>query len=247
MNTCPQGFICVNNFHIIYITIISLMILYGFRNQYYKDIYNKLQKNKLEASLSNSVQPQVQPQVQQQQVQQPQVLQPQVQPQVQQQQVQQPDILPQEITINNRDRDLAVINDPLYPPLQRNYNVPNIKLMPINIETRESGGDYQQIGMLHKKENIDKAIDKPGNNDESVILGLYGKPTYRGSNRWLYYVISEKNSIKIPLKLEDVDCTSDNRGCKELMDGDNINVPQYNGEFQVNIYKFDAPRYIPYV
>jgi hypothetical protein len=242
MNSCPQGFICVNNFHIIYITIISLMILYGFRNQYYKDIYDKLKHNELKTnSQSTSVQPldfELQPQVQQPQVQQSQVQQP---------QVLQHDILPQEITINNRDRDLAVINDPLYPPLQRNYNVPNVKLMPINIETRESGGDYQQIGMLHKKENIDKAIDKPGNNDDSVILGLYGKPTYRGSNRWLYYVISEKNSIKIPLKIEDVNCTSDNRGCKELMDGDTINVSQYNGEFQVNIYKFDAPRYIPYV
>ena len=232
MNTCPQGFICVNNFHIIYITIISLMILYGFRNQYYKDIYDKLKHNELKTnSQSTSVQPLDF-----------ELKQPKVEPQVLQ-----PDILPQEIIINNRDRDLAVINDPLYPPLQRNYNVPNVKLMPINIETRESGGDYQQIGMLHKKENIDKAIDKPGNNDDSVILGLYGKPTYRGSNRWLYYVISEKNSIKIPLKIEDVDCTSDNRGCKELMDGDTINVSQYNGEFQVNIYQFDAPRYIPYV
>ena len=232
MNTCPQGFICVNNFHIIYITIISLIILYGFRNQYYKDIYDKLKHNELKTnSQSTSVQPLDF-----------ELKQPKVEPQVLQ-----PDILPQEIIINNRDRDLAVINDPLYPPLQRNYNVPNVKLMPINIETRESGGDYQQIGMLHKKENIDKAIDKPGNNDDSVILGLYGKPTYRGSNRWLYYVISEKNSIKIPLKIEDVDCTSDNRGCKELMDGDTINVSQYNGEFQVNIYQFDAPRYIPYV
>ena len=241
MNTCPQGFICVNNFHIIYITIISLIILYGFRNQYYKDIYDKLQDNKLNIpSEITSIQSLGVQQVQPQQVQPQQVQPQQVQPL-------QPDILPQEIIINNRDRDLAVINDPLYPPLQRNYNVPNVKLMPINIETRESGGDYQQIGMLHKKENIDKAIDKPGNNDDSVILGLYGKPTYRGSNRWLYYVISEKNSIKIPLKIEDVDCTSDNRGCKELMDGDTINVSQYNGEFQVNIYQFDAPRYIPYV
>ena len=113
----------------------------------------------------------------------------------------------------------------------------------------KNGHNVIIIDNLHsgKKENIDKAIDKPGNNDESVILGLYGKQTYKGSNRWLYYVISEKNSIKIPLKIEDVDCTSDNRGCKELMNGDTINVPQYNGEFQVNIYKFDAPRYIPYV
>jgi len=226
MNTCPQGLICVNNFHIIYITIISLMILYGFRNQYYKDIYNKIQHELNITSQATSIQPLV------------------IEPK---KQVLQPNILPQEISINNKDRDLAVINDPLYPPLQRNYNVPNIKLMPINIETRESGGDYQQIGMLHKKENIDKAIDKPGNNDDSVILGLYGKQTYKGSNRWLYYVISEKNSIKIPLKLDDVDCTSDNRGCKELMDGDTINLTQYNGEFQVNIYKFDSPRYIPYV
>ena len=210
MNTCPQGFICVNNFHIIYVTIISIMILYGFRNKYYEDVYSKLYLNKLDQIKNSNLQPNLQPNL-------------------------------------NTYRDLAVINDPLVPPLQRNYNVPNIKLMPINIETRESGGDFQQIGVLHKKDNVDKTFDKPGNNDETVILGLYGKQTYKGSNRWLYYVISEKNSIKIPLKIEDIDCSTDNRGCKELMEGESVNIGQYNGEFQVQIYKFDSPRYIPYV
>ena len=62
---------------------------------------------------------------------------------------------------------------------------------------------------------------------------------YRGSSNWLYYTSSDKNtSIKIPISKEGKDCTDD-QGCKEIYDGDQINIPAYNGSFKVKMYKFD--------
>jgi hypothetical protein len=136
----------------------------------------------------------------------------------------------------------------LQPPLMRNYHTdPNgVKMMPINVETRESGGDYQQVGMLYKDTIIDE--DKaPGNNTDSNILPLFGKPVYKGSQQWNYYTATDKyNQIKIPLSINNTNCTDD-RGCKEIMDTEQIAVPGYNGNFKVQIYKFDSPKYIPYV
>ena len=217
MNTCPNGSICINNSHMIYISVISLLLIYIVNNQYYKDIFiklNKAKKNKntkVDLDIFNSYNNNVNE------------------------------------NYIERDRDRAVINDPLYPPLKRNYNFPVVKKMPINIETRESGGDYQQIGVLHKTENTNKNFSKPGNNDESVILGLYGKPLYKRSSNWLYYVISDKNNIKIPLVINNVNCSNDTQGCNEIMNGEVIEIAQYNGSFKTEIYKFDSPKYIPYI
>lgn len=229
MNTCPNGFICINNSHMIYISVISLMLIYIVNDQYYKDIFIKLKKANINTNINETINSNTDPNTN-------------VDLNL--------DIYNSYNNNSNKDyidRDRAVINDPLYPPLKRNYNFPEVKKMPINIETRESGGDYQQIGVLHKTENTNKNFDKPGNNDESVILGLYGKPLYRRSSNWLYYVISEKNNIKIPLVMNNVNCSNDTQGCKEIMNGEVIDIAQYNGSFKVEMYKFDSPKYIPYI
>ena len=141
--------------------------------------------------------------------------------------------------INNyRQHNENVISDPLYPPLKRG--------IPINIETRESGGDYQQLGILSKGA-INDDTETPGNNTDSVILPLYGKPTYRGSNKWLYYTETDKlHPVKIPVNFGGKDCTDD-YGCDEIYDGTNVSIPSYNGDFTAKIYKMNKPRYIPYV
>lgn len=138
------------------------------------------------------------------------------------------------------ERDYRALVDPLYPPLKR--NPPGL---PINIETRESGGDYQQVGMLSKKTNINGDLSSPGSNTDSNVMPLFGKPTYKGSSNWLYYTASN-GGIKIPLTINSNDCTDD-RGCSEINDGDSINIDEFNGVFNAKIYKFDKPRYIPYV
>ena len=113
--------------------------------------------------------------------------------------------------------------------------------IPINIETRGSGGDFQQLGVLSKDTISNDQEDSPGNNTDSVILPLYGKPTYRGSNRYLYYTETDKyNPVKVPINYKDRDCTDD-QGCDEIYDGDQVTIPSYNGVFNVKIYKLNKP------
>ena len=86
-----------------------------------------------------------------------------------------------------------------------------------------------------------------GNNTEPVILPLMGAPTYNGSNKWTYYTATDKyNQIKLPITNNNRQCDSE-YGCDELYDGDNVTIPAYNGSFQVKIYQFDKPRYLPFV
>lgn len=160
---------------------------------------------------------------------------------------------PNELEYVAVDMDKERLENPLMPPLSRNYYhktdgieyIPKHSI-PINIETRGSGGDYQQIGILYK-EDIQDNDKAPGNNTDSNILPLFGKPTYKGSSQWNYYTATDKNhQIKIPLQIGSTNCT-DERGCSEINEGDSIQVPAYNGTFKANIYKLDSPRYIPYV
>jgi hypothetical protein len=150
----------------------------------------------------------------------------------------------------NKDHE-RVIN-PLLPPERRNqYIDPNSHVMvspgvPINIPTRGESGGFQQIGVLHKIETSDETM-KVGNNTEPVILPLLGAPTYNGSHKWTYYTATDKyNQIKLPITNNNRKCDSE-YGCDELYDGDNVTIPAYNGSFQVKIYEFDKPRYLPFV
>jgi hypothetical protein len=135
-----------------------------------------------------------------------------------------------------------VIN-PLLPP-ERSYE--NTYGVPINIPTRGSSGGFQQIGMLYKQ-NITDNSATIGNSSETAIFPLYGRPIYPGSNKWSYYTASDKfNSVKMPITHNGRRCDAD-YGCHELYNGDIIQIPAYNGDFKVEIYDYDKPRYIPYV
>ena len=141
--------------------------------------------------------------------------------------------------VKNIDR---IIN-PLLPP-ERSYV--NTYGIPINIPSRGPQQTYQQVGVLYK-DNIENTDKQPGNNNESNILPLYGRPSYSGSNRWNYYTSSDKfNAIKLPISIDGRKCT-DTTGCAELMNNDLISLPSYNGKFKVDIYNIEQPRYIPNV
>jgi len=135
------------------------------------------------------------------------------------------------------------IINPLLPP-ERSYV--NTYGIPINVPSRGVSAGYQQVGVLYKNEISDdgKTI---GNSSETVILPLYGQPTYPGSNKWNYYTASDKfHTVKMPVTIDGRKCTDDT-GCSEIYNGDNVSIPAYNGNFRVEIYDFDKPRYIPYV
>jgi len=225
MKHCPQGLICINNMHIIYISIILLLVLYFCTNQHVSNIY-KYNNEEIIKRFEDSL--------------------------FKKREIDNVVNKIQNINkgINNySSRDIGLIVNPLQPPLKRNYHFsnPSINRMPINIETRESGGDYQQVGILHKDSHIDTSFNKPGSTDDTVILGLFGKPLYKGSSNWNYYVLSHKNNLKIPLILDNNNCTDNTNGCNEINNNDTINIDQYNGSFKVQLYKFNAPKYIPYI
>lgn len=141
-----------------------------------------------------------------------------------------------------RNKAYERIINPLLPP-ERSYTA--TYGVPINIPTRGSEGGYQQIGYIFKDE-INDETKTIGNNSESVMMPLYGAPTYNGSNKWMYYISSDKfHSIKMPIQYKNKKCDSE-FGCDELYNDDIVDVPSYNGKFKVNIYEYDKPKYLPY-
>ena len=135
------------------------------------------------------------------------------------------------------------IINPLLPP-ERSYT--NTYGTPINIPSRGPSQSYQQVGILYK-ETIANTEQQPGNNNETSILPLFGRPTFNGSRKWNYYTSSDKfHNFKIPITKDGRKC-NDDLGCDEIMNGDMIDIPSYNGKFKVDIYSYDRPSYIPYV
>ena len=150
------------------------------------------------------------------------------------------------------NKDYERVINPLLPPERRNqYIDPNSTVMvspgvPINIPTRGYAGGSQQIGALYKQDASDETI-KIGDNNEPVILPLFGMPTHNGSNKWMYYTTTDKfNQVKLPITNKNRQCNLEH-GCDELYDGDIVTIPAYNGNFKVNKYEFDKPRYIPHI
>lgn len=141
------------------------------------------------------------------------------------------------------NHNLERIINPLLPP-ERSYV--NTYGIPTNIPSRGFSGGYQQIGTLHKT-NITDTDSLPGNNNKSVILPIYGQPTYPGSNKWNYYTTSDKNTmVKMTFKVNGK-MSDDRHGVNELMTDDQVQIPEYNGDFSVKKYQFDQPKYIPLV
>lgn len=102
--------------------------------------------------------------------------------------------------------------------------------MPINIPTQGLPESFQSIGII-----------KTGDQ----ILPLYGRRTIGGSDRWNYYTRTDTfNPVPVPLRAHRRNCMDD-VGCPELMSGEHITVDALNKEGQVDIYRFDGPKYIP--
>jgi len=263
---CPRGFICVNNYNLLLILVAVIICIYVVNKQIYLSVYNKMLEKRIEGEelkensgldfgMTNP------PSI---------VLDKDSFDGYNYNNKNMGAVLNSPSPFNNPtrgrgganqnggnnqmvDMDRVALNDRLYPPLSRNHYTdpdgmvrasPQQMGMPINIETRGSGGDFQQVGIL-SKQNIDEDGKTPGNNTDTNILPLYGKPIHRGASRWLYYTETDKyNPVKIPITVGNRDCTDD-QGCEELYDGSDVVIPSYNGVFKVKIYKFNKPRYIP--
>jgi len=152
-------------------------------------------------------------------------------------------------SVNKKQRDMDVVNNPLAPPEQRHQQqqVPIIfNNQPINIPilshdqpnngrigirvneyTRGEPDSYQQVGVLYQVDG--KAYQ------------LFGRHTYPGSWEWEYYVMG-KDSGGMNMKHQ-----LDTK--KEIYTGDKVTVPFSSGEFTAEIYEMDKDeyRYLPYI
>lgn len=107
----------------------------------------------------------------------------------------------------------VVVYKRVFPQKQRPiFNVPTQRIDP-----------FTRIGYLYK-ENSD------------VMLPLHGRQTHVRSNTWNYFTYTNDDSrIRIDIRIKDRNCMK-NTGCKELYDGDTINIPELNGLFKVKLY-----------
>lgn len=122
----------------------------------------------------------------------------------------------------------------LYRQMNDKLDEPSRSYFPgtrINIHTRGEELPYQSMGYVFRSED-----DPDYNKDEVNRLVLYGRPDYRGSDIYEYYVISPKDDIKVPL---------DNT--REIFSGDKISIRGYSGEFTAEVYEYREYKYIPYV
>lgn len=144
--------------------------------------------------------------------------------------------------INVSTRSVDSINDPYAPPLKQNAyftNSSDVRGIPINIETRDTGMSYQQIGIL-----------TPMNNTSGdLILPLMGRKLMNGRDKWQYYTMANGSSTlhtKLPVSVNGRSCTGE-YGCNDIQNGDTVYVQGYNNVFTATVYENGAFSYIPYI
>ena len=102
--------------------------------------------------------------------------------------------------------------------------------LPINIPTQGLPESFQSVGIIKAGEQI---------------LPIYGRRTTGASDRWNYYTRTDTfNPVPLPVQSKRRNCMDD-IGCPELMSGEHVNVSALGKEGQVEIYRFDGPKYIP--
>ena len=217
MAICPDGFICFNKETVLFIFVILMLILLYGINSNKYAIHQKSDSTNVQLTKLTNLEKKIEL--------------------LEKQPEKKQDVIVQKVPINIVDTDYQRITNPLVPPEMRNPLQPGVAVngVPINIPTRGSVSHFQQIGSVSNMSG------------SARILPLYGKPTYPGSSKWIYYTINNDfPSVKLPIQCNGRDCTGE-YGCNELYESDNVSVPPYNEDFKINLYQFDKPRYIPYL
>ena len=126
-----------------------------------------------------------------------------------------------------KEEDNEPYREDIYrPDIRRRIRTP-----PFNYPTRGPPEQYDMVGFLQD------------NDDPNKLQQLYGRRTYPNSNNWNYYVKSDQyHQIPIPVNIDGKNCT-DETGCKELQNKDNINV--FNKQQTATIYKPEPYYYNP--
>jgi hypothetical protein len=153
-------------------------------------------------------------------------------------------IIIKETSINNIDNTLRpvpiplmadVLLNPYQAPLRDDRYYPTIMGMggiPINIPTQSVNSSYRQVGILTRGD---------------TILPLMGKPLFTNRDKWNFYTMNDKNNmIKLPLSNKGKSCTNE-FGCDNIYNGDNVYVEGYNNSFKATIYDNQVMQYIPFL
>lgn len=132
-----------------------------------------------------------------------------------------------------------VLTDPYVAPLRDPRIFPrnssDIRGIPINIRTQGFNTSYRQVGILTR------------NGGQETILPLMGRPLMANRDKWQFYTINDKfNGIKLPVVSKGKSCTNE-YGCDDLMNGEDVYIEGYKDTFKVTIYDTNLPEYIPYV
>lgn len=131
-----------------------------------------------------------------------------------------------------------VLMNPTTPPLRDDRIVredTRFGGMPINISTTAVDSEYRQIGILTR-------VGGP-----EMILPLIGRPLMVSRDKWNFYTMKDSNSmIKLPITFKGKSCTNE-YGCDNLYNGDNVYVEGYNDMFKVTVYDTKVMKYIPYL
>jgi len=140
--------------------------------------------------------------------------------------------------ILNLSEDNIFLN-PFSPPLKQNRFYPpnnrDVRGIPINMQTSHYDMDYKQVGILTRE------------NGKETILPIFGRPVHSNRNKWQYYTMTDKNNmVRLPISKGGRSCTNE-YGCDEIFNGDNVYVEGYKDTFNVTIYENATPRYIPYL
>jgi hypothetical protein len=224
MKNCPPGVLCLNYSKIVLIVIIVLFFLYSIKTEWVnstsKIIENNMDNIKIIQKENKLLDNKLE-------------------------EIKLNDKIKENIHSSNNNATLLInksyerIHNPLLPPERSNHfinsysHVKNVGI-PINIQTRGEVGDYQQVGALVNEHN-------------NKILPIYGRPNYQGSSKWSYYTSPDKfREVKLPVFKHKKNCTDD-FGCDEIYDKDEINVPGYTDNFKVSLYGLDKPKYLPFI
>lgn len=130
-----------------------------------------------------------------------------------------------------------VLMNPHVPPLRDDRVVTHEPLrgVPINISTTATESDYRQVGILTRV------------GGSEMILPLIGRPLMVSRDKWNFYTMKDSNSmIKLPITYKGKSCTNE-YGCDNLYNGDNVYVEGYNDTFKVTVYDNKVMKYIPYL
>ena len=214
---CPPGVLCIENFTIVTIIIISIGVVYFMHRHYLFQnlIMYKLQDKPAQIIKHVPTQTKIH--------------------------TQQPPPPPTTININDT-RNGDITSDPYVPPLKpAQQGIVSVRTRGGRLQR------YKQVGYLkfssgNKHGRRHGRHHGIHHGRHHSMIPLFGRPLDSSRNKWNYYTIH--NGIKLQVNNNSRSCTNE-YGCDELFTGDVVYVDGIDNLFQVTVYETSSFRYSP--